>query len=290
MKPGLQSHLHDHTYPAFLMRHPRLIGFIHAWNLLILQRNQITRQTVNQLLTNLPNDSLIVDAGCGDGQHIFPYHRRFPRLRFWGIDKNDSHIAFCEKYCETMSRDSSPQFFRQNLEDLQLENEADVLLSIGILQYIENDRLVLEKFYKALKTNGKLVLYTPVNGRMILSVYRRFFKKLDHYEKSQERRRVYSPAEILEKVKTAGFEIQQLHFTYGTPGIIGHEIYSLLLMGIGNAGFWGWLLMPVAIILLPLIVILKWADRFLPKKNGNGLLLLAQKPALKAPVFNETKS
>ena len=168
MKPGLQSHLHDHTYPAFLMRHPRLIGFIHAWNLLILQRNQITRQTVNQLLANLSNDSLIVDAGCGDGQHIFPYNRRFPRLRFWGIDKNDSHIAFCEKYCETMSRDSSPQFFRQNLEDLQLENEADVLLSIGILQYIENDRFVLEKFYKAMKTNGKLVLYTPVNGRMIL--------------------------------------------------------------------------------------------------------------------------
>jgi trans-aconitate methyltransferase len=290
MKPGLQNHLHEHTYPAFLMRRPRLIGFIHAWNLLVLQRNQITCRTLMKLLPTLPADSLIVDAGCGDGQHIFPYHRKFPRLRFWGIDKNDGHIAFCEKYCETMPPDSKPKFISQNLEDLQLENEADVLLSIGILQYIEQDRIVLENFYKTLKTNGNLILYTPVNGRMILPIYRRFFKKLNHYEKSQERRRIYSPSEILEKIKTAGFEIREQHFTYGTPGIIGHEIYSLLLMGIGNAGNGAWVFAPLLLILLPLILLLNQVDRLIPKKNGNGLLLLAQKPTLNAPVFNEIES
>lgn len=230
-----------------------------------------------KLLPVLPAGSLIVDAGCGDGQHIFPYRRKFPWLRFLGIDKNDSHIAFCEKYCEAIPPGSRPKFFKQNLINLQLENEANVLLSIGILQYIEQDRLVLENFYKTLKTNGKLILYTPVNGRMILPLYRRFFKKLNHYEKSQERRRVYSPDEILEKVETAGFEVREQHFTYGTLGIIGHEIYSLLLMALGNAGWWVWLLVPFFIFLLPVVLLLKMIDYFLPKKIGNGLLILAEK-------------
>ena len=277
MNPGLQSYLHEHTYPPLLLRYPQLIRLIHAWNLLVLQRNQITRRTVMKMLPELPAGSLVVDAGCGDGQHIFPYWRKFPHLRFWGIDKNRDHIAFCKKYCEAKPNGISPRVFPQNLEELQLENEADVLLSIGILQYIEDDRLVLKNFHKILKTNGVLVLYTPVNGRAIFPVYRYFFKKLNHYEKSQDRQRVYTPPEILEKMKTAGFEVREQHFTYGTAGIVGHEIYSLLLMGLGALDWWAWLLAPFFVVLMPLVLLLKTVDRFLPKKNGNGVLVVAEK-------------
>jgi len=277
MKPGLQTYLHDHTYPPLLLRRPRLIRFIHAWNLLVLQRNQVTRRKVLRLLPGLPPGSLVVDAGCGDGQHIFPYWRKFPKLRFWGIDKNSGHIAFCKKYGGAGPNDTQPLFFHQNLKALAWENEADLLLAIGILQYIEDDRAVLKNFYKTLKANGKLVVYTPVNGRSVLPLYRYFFEKKEHYEKSQDRKRVYAPGEIFEKLAAAGFEVTAFRYTYGTLGIAGHELYSLLLMGLGSAGVRAWLFVPALAALLPLILLLNRVDAVLPKKNGNGLLLTAVK-------------
>lgn len=278
MKTGLRLHLFDHSYPPLLLHYPQLIRFIHAWNQLFLQRNWLTLSLLRQHLPVLPAGSLVVDAGCGDGLHIFSACRTFRQLRFWGVDKNEHNIHFCKKRSSGLASDPARlQFFHQQLEELSLPEKADLTLCVGTLQYIADDRQVLENFYNTLKINGKLLIYIPVNGRIILPLYRYFFKKLDHYEKSQNRLRVYTPEEIFEKIETAGFTLRERHFTYGPVGIAGHEIYSLLLMGLGNSGGWIWLLAPVFSLLMPLVLLLKTADYFLPKNNGNGVLIMAEK-------------
>ncbi|MBI5914778.1 MAG: class I SAM-dependent methyltransferase [Bacteroidetes bacterium] len=272
--------LHWHEYPRLVVRWPRLVRWLHGWNNLVLQRNWLVNSTLRRLLPTLPTGSLVVDAGCGDGQHVFRFCKKHPRLRFLGIDKNEGNVAFCERYVATVHRPPSTvcHFFHQNLEDLTHENEAGLLLCVGTLQYIEDDRRVLRNFHKALKTNGLLLLYVPVNGRMVLPPYRHFFKKLNHYEKSQQRQRVYTPEEILQKTTGAGFEVREQRFNYGVLGIVGHEVYSLLLMGLGNAAlWWSWVFVPLMVALLPMVLIFKGLDFILPKKNGNGLLLLAEK-------------
>jgi SAM-dependent methyltransferase len=254
--------------------------WLHGWNNLVLQRNWLVNSSLRRLLPTLPDGSLVVDAGCGDGQHVLHFLKKHPRLRFLGIDKNEGSVAFCERYMAAVHRPPSAvyRFFHQNLEDLTLENEADLLLCVGTLQYIEDDRRVLQNFHNALKTNGLLALYVPVNGRMLLPLYRHFFNKLTHYEKSQQRQRVYSPTEILKKTTGAGFEVREQRFNYGMLGILGHEAYSLLLLGLGNAAWWwAWVFVPLMVVLLPAVLIFKGLDFFLPKKNGNGLLLVAEK-------------
>ena len=270
--------LHDHAYPNWLLRYPRAIRLLHAWNLLVLLRNRAVRRALRQMLPALPPGGLVVDAGCGDGLHIFSTCRRFPHLRFWGVDKKQDHVDFCEKLASGQGyRSLHCRFFQKALEALDLNEKADLLLCVGILQYIGADSQVLENFHKSLKNNGSLLLYTPVNGRCVLPFYRYFFNALDHYEKRQDRKRVYVPEEISEKLTAAGFEVTNRRFTYGTLGIAGHELYSLLLMGMGNAGAWAWIFALGLAALLPLIVLLISLDDVLPKKNGNGLLLVAVK-------------
>ena len=278
MKPGIQSHLNDHSYPALLMRYPQWIRLLHAWNNLVLQRNWLSNSTLRRLLSQFPTGSIVLDAGSGDGQHVFTQGRRFKHLQFWGLDKNENNIDFCKKLAARLP--DGPQhfhFFHQQLEEIAFENKTDLVNCIGTLQYIPDDRKVLANFYKSLKNKGLLLIYVPVNGRMVLHAYRHFLKKLNHYEKSQQRQRVYSPDEILEKIESAGFKLREQHFTYGTPGVVGHEIYSLMLIGLGNLGGWAWMILPFCVILMPLVLLLKTVDYFLPKKNGNGLLIVAEK-------------
>jgi SAM-dependent methyltransferase len=381
MKPSLASHLHDHTYPPFLLRHPQWVRLLHAWNCLVLQRNWATRRWLRRLSPQLPPGSLVVDAGCADGLHLFSPARRFPHLRFLGVDKKEGNIAFCRKYVERIITPQPPSrgdldtasmgdfgstpkqdlesnavnlrkdvtimgtrrtqigqiytdnqrasahsvpsvfpsssrtslklaaldlkvparadvpntlspleggrgvittknhvhFLHQNLEELSLENEASLLLCIGTLQYIGEDVQVLRNFARSLTPDGRLLLYVPVNGRMVLPLYRRFFHKMNHYENSQHRQRVYTPAALFEKLETAGLAVRKKQFTYGAAGILGHEIYSLLLLGMGNAGGWGWVFGLLMVPALPVILLLKGADFILPKKNGNGCLVVAGK-------------
>jgi SAM-dependent methyltransferase len=273
---NLSRHLRYHSYPDFLLRQPSLIGLIHGWNYMVLQRNWVARRGLRKLLVELASGSLVLDAGCGDGQHILPLARKFPGLQFWGYDKNNDNIAFCKKFTQD-SGGFNLHFFLENLEEMNLEGAAAIILCIGTLQYIPNDENVLQNFREALKPSGTLLLYVPVNGRTVLPFYPYFFEKLSHYEKSQNRQRIYLPEEVFEKVESAGFKVKQRRFTYGPLGIAGHEIYSLLLMGIGNAGSWAWVFALGLIALLPVILILKGVDFVIPKKNGNGLLLTAVK-------------
>ncbi|MFQ5446988.1 MAG: class I SAM-dependent methyltransferase [Saprospiraceae bacterium] len=285
MKPALASHLYDHTYPPFLMRHPQWVRLLHTWNCLVLQRNWATRRWLRRLLPQLPPGSLVVDAGCGDGLHLFAPARRFADLRFLGVDKNEGNIIFCREYADRLITPSDfsegvtgrLRFSIQNLEELTLENEASLLLCIGTLQYIAKDVQVLKNFSRVLTGEGRLLLYVPVNGRVVLPLYRRFSKKMNHYEKSQRRQRVYTLPTLFEKLETAGLVVQEKQFTYGAAGILGHEIYSLLLMGVGNAGRWGWVFGLLMVVALPVILLLKGVDYVLPKKNGNGCLVVASK-------------
>jgi len=228
----------------------------------------------------MPPRSLVVDAGCGDGLHLFPTARRFPALRFLGVDKNAGNIAFCKRYAEKVES-AQLRFLREKLENPVLENKAALLLCIGTLQYIPDDVKVLKNFARALTPEGRLLLYVPVNGRMVLPLYRRFFKKMNHYEKRQHRQRVYSPQEVTGKLEMAGLVVLERQFTYGPAGILGHEIYSLLLLGMGNAGHWAWVFALLMVPALPFILLLNGVDYFTQKKCGNGLLVVAEKTTIR---------
>lgn len=275
----MKKHLFEHSYPAWLWRHPQWIALFHAWHALTLQRNLITGRWLRRLIPGLAPGALVLDAGCGSGQHLFSVGRKMRHLRFLGVDKNPGNIAFCERRAAALPEGAHRlRFICSSLEAMEQEDEVDLLLCIATLPYIIQDQLVLERFYRALKINGQMLVYVPVHGRIVLPFYRYFLSRTRHYENTQQRQRIYTPEEISGKLAKAGFEVQGHYFTYGTLGIIGHEWYSLFLVALGNPGTMAGLLLPLWAVLLPLALLLVWVDDHLPKKTGNGLLLLAVKP------------
>ena len=152
----------------------------------------------------MPPRSLVVDAGCGDGLHLFPTAQRFPALRFLGVDKNAGNIAFCKRYAEKVES-AQLRFLREKLENPVLENKAALLLCIGTLQYIPDDVKVLKNFARALTPERRLLLYVPVNGCRVLPLYSRFFKKMTHYDKLQPRQGCTRPKRLPGSSKWLGW-------------------------------------------------------------------------------------
>ena len=274
-KLNIPNHLKDHSYPRLFLQWPRLIHLLYFWNRLILQRTWVTRWALKRELDKIKNGAL-VDAGCGEGMFILPYAKKFRHINFTGWDKNEAHLFFCENYSRKKGLKNT-HFEKRDLTIVPQKTKADILLCIGTLQYIENDELVLSNFYKKLKQNGTAIIYIPLNGKTILPFYRYYFNNKSHYEKEQNRKRVYPEKEILKKIKNAGFTIFEKKYTYGNLGIIGHEIYSLFLIAIGNSGFFSWIFIILLFLFLPFILFLIYLDLFIKKNKGNGILLVLKK-------------
>lgn len=274
MNPA-NSLLH-HSYPLWLLRYPKVIYGLYLWNMSIHPRHRLVRQHWLRRLRALPPAAQVLDAGCGEGMHLYPPARRFPRLRFTGIDKLRTHIAFGLALL-SKCRLENVELHCLAIEHLPWRQRFDLVLCSGTLQYLADDLEGLRRLSESLRPNGFLLLYVPVNNRQVLPAYQKMMRCMPNYEAAQDRRRIYSREEILEKLNIVGLEITGYWYAGGAAAILSTELYNVFLMLVSRCGRLGWLVM----LLAPLVALpvwgLQWLDVFFRKKNGNGLLLAARR-------------
>lgn len=219
----------------------------------------------------------MLDAGFGDGQHLFAAVRRFHHLHFTGVDKHEQHLRFAKQYFAYAAQKQHPQLLCTNIETMNFSGHFDLALCCGTLQYLKDDLAGLKSLCQALKPRCRLLLYVPVNNRSVFPWYRWLQRHLGHYDEKQNKRRGYTPQALREKCRAAGFELCSTHMTNGLAGIMANEWYNTWLMLAGNAGRFSWLMLPLLFLLVLPALPLQWLDDILPKEKGNGMLLLLQK-------------
>jgi SAM-dependent methyltransferase len=93
----------------------------------------------------------------------------------------------------------------------------DTVLCLNVLEHIEEDEAALERFSAVLAKGGRVVLIVPALKRL----YGEIDKAVGHYRR-------YEGAEIKEKLRKAGFHVEETHF-FNTLGIPGWYLNSCLL-------------------------------------------------------------
>ncbi|OUX37952.1 MAG: hypothetical protein CBE33_02120 [Candidatus Pelagibacter sp. TMED273] len=78
----------------------------------------------------------------------------------------------------------------------EVNKKFDVIISLNVLEHIEDDQKVLENLYSALNENGKLILYLPSS----MKVWTNLDEIVNHYRR-------YSLKEIKNKAQMAGFRV-----------------------------------------------------------------------------------
>lgn len=277
MKKKQQEHFYTHQYPAWLLQHPQWIRLLYGLNYLLQLRKWYIVNRLYKLLNTKKEPFTLLDAGCAEGQYLFPFAAHRTTSHFKGIDREKSNIHFCRRYADSCDM-THVHFETTTLEALNEREVYDIILCISVLPYCKNDHQALTSLNRAMKANGELLLYVPVNNKKTLPFYQKMLKKYENYESVQQNQRAYTENGLTALLADCNFSIVEATKTYGFFGKLSNEIFNIHLM-LFNA-----YPLPVKIIItlslfifFPLILLCMLLDFVLPVSFANGWMLTVKK-------------
>jgi SAM-dependent methyltransferase len=268
---------HQHA-PAVLLRFPRILFLYFKLNHLSVLRMKYAHRAIVNVLRQIGPIRTVVDAGCGMGDYLFTVPEFTSAECLVGIDVSPSNIEVCRALASATQR-KNMEFVCGDLDTAKLPDTVDLLLCIGVLMYIKDDRAVLEKFHKALAPDGTLLLYVAVNYRRNLNLFRRLAKNPGFdYDEIIGRPQTYSDATLQQRLSDAGFTVIEQRHSFGVLAATMFEVSSVF-----EWLFKSWhplaqlFLIPLYILFYPVYQISMMIDYHSSRSTGNGVMITAKK-------------
>jgi 2-polyprenyl-3-methyl-5-hydroxy-6-metoxy-1,4-benzoquinol methylase len=195
------------------------------------------------------------------------------RWKIKAIDINTEQIDDCNIFFEKTGLSDRVCFYTCDLTTLNDIDCFDIILSVDVMEHIEEDVLVFRNFYKSLKNNGILLISTPSDkgGSDVHGEEEESF--IDEHVRDG-----YSIKDITGKLSLAGFKKIEAGYTYGKPGNISWRLSMKYPIKMLNVSYLFFLLLPFYyLIFFPVSIILNIFDLSLTHKTGTGLLVSAIK-------------
>ncbi len=281
MPKVLSTWINQHEFPKVYFRFPALLSLQWLTNRVLYHRSWLIRQTVFMVLKQLPDNFTYLDAGCGAGDFLVPFAKRFKKGQFTGLDKAPSNIGMLEYYCEKKGI-GNINLIATEIQELGEDGRFSAVLCASVLHYLPDRPAVFRKLYENLIPGGRLILYVPVNYHRLIPGYEWLREKLfgkEDYEEGKEVDMSLSISQLSDELDASGFSIKSKQYLYGPAGQLAYEITSLALLVIKKAP-WVFSVAGTLVYFLvihPFMLLLMAADYFGRYKKGNGLLMVAVK-------------
>jgi SAM-dependent methyltransferase len=240
---------------------------------LLLLRTWHVKKALRKISRQYPGEASVLDAGSGFGQYTWRMSRMNKHWKIRAIDINEEQIADCNSFFEKSGLSERVAFYTADLTTLNDNNRYDLILSVDVMEHIEEDIRVFENFYKSLKNNGILLISTPSDkgGSDVHGDNEESF--IDEHVRDG-----YSIQDITEKLTLAGFSSVEAGYTYGKPGNISWRLSMKYPIRMLNTSYLFFILLPFYyLVFFPVSMILNIFDLCLTHKTGTGLLVTARK-------------
>jgi 2-polyprenyl-3-methyl-5-hydroxy-6-metoxy-1,4-benzoquinol methylase len=254
-------------------RHPFMRRMFYFLLDVLLLRSWHIRQQIKIFFKNKKQENaMILDAGSGFGQYVHYMARKRPSWTIKGVDVKHEEIENCREF-----------FSRTNLKNVEFQvadltkyispGQYDLILSVDVMEHIQEDVKVFTNIFKSLKKGGMLLISTPSDqgGSDVHS----------HGEESfigEHVRDGYSIEEITQKLNQAGFGKIKADYTYGPPGALSWKLsmkYPIVMLSVSKLFF---LFLPFYYLLvMPFALFLNYLDLKLKHSRGTGLMVKAWK-------------
>jgi SAM-dependent methyltransferase len=240
---------------------------------LLLLRTWHVKKALRKISHEFTGEASVLDAGSGFGQYTWRMSRMNRLWKFKAIDINKEQIDDCNAFFAKTGLSGRVSFFTGDLTTLDDIKCYDIILSVDVMEHIEEDLLVFKNFYAALRNNGVLLISTPSDkgGSDVHGEDEESF--IDEHVRDG-----YSIKDITEKLSLAGFRSIQAGYTYGWPGNISWRLSMKYPVRMLNISYLFFLLLPFYyLIFFPVSIILNIFDLCLTHRTGTGLLVTARK-------------
>jgi len=257
----------------FFTGHPVMRKILYSLLDLLLLRTWHVKKALRKIEARFPGDATVLDAGSGFGQYTWRMSRMNPRWKIKAIDINSEHVRDCTGFFEKSGLYGRVSFETGDLTALADINTYNIILSVDVMEHIEDDVKVFRNFYNSLHENGILLISTPSDrgGSDVHSEEEKSF--IDEHVRDG-----YSIRDITQKLTLAGFRNIEASYTYGKPGNISWRLSMKYPVRMLNTSFLFFILLPFYyLIIFPVSVILNFFDLYITHKTGTGLLVTARK-------------
>ncbi len=243
------------------------VFFLRAW---YVQRE--LRRLIERLPKDRPLD--VLDAGTGFGQYAYFIARSFPHARILAVDIKQDYLDNARRFFERTPLRGRVQFANEDLTRLQAEGPFDLILSVDVMEHIEDDRAVFRNFARVLRPGGYVVINTPSDqgGSDVGAEGQESFI-------GEHVRDGYNLHELREKLEEAGLQPVRSLYTYGRYGSLAWRMLIKTPIRLLDRSRAAALLLPFYYLpVFPVGYALNAADLRQTNPTGTGLLVVARKP------------
>ncbi len=242
--------------------------FYHLLNLILLRSWHI-RKELRKLKKTLPGSPQILDAGSGFGQYDYTMALQLRSSRITAVDVKQEQIDDCNAFFHKIGLSDRVKFEFADLTKYSRPEFFDLVLSVDVMEHIEEDIAVFRNLADSLKKGGVLLISTP-SDKGGSDVH-------DDDDESfieEHVRDGYSIEDIEAKLKLAGFSSIESKYSYGTPGKISWRLSMKWPILLVNANKLMFIMLPFYyLIAYPISFILNFLDVNTKHKTGTGLIV-----------------
>lgn len=255
--------------------------FLRAWYVrralreALAQRDTLAQQDASVTQAGAQKDTLrMLDAGTGFGQFSWWVARRYAGVQITAVDIKEDYLQEARRLFTEAGLQDRVSFSVDDLVALRTAGPFDLILSVDVMEHIEEDEQVFAHFHRVLAPGGQVIINTPSDqgGSDVLHDDEESFI-------SEHVRDGYAREDLRAKLERAGLLVDRIDYTYGTPGSMAWKLAVKVPMRLLGA-WWGWvLLLPFwYAVALPIVLVLHALDVKLPNKTGTGLIAVAHRP------------
>ena len=236
-------------------------------------RTWYVKREVKRLMRDLGPAPRMLDAGTGFGQYTWWFIKRWPSARVLAVDVKDDYLKALGGFLKSQGVDKQAHLEVADLTQRSFQPAFDLILSVDVMEHIEDDRAVFRNFHKSLRDGGYVLVNTPSDqGGSDVG------HDTDESFIGEHVRDGYNVKELEDKLRDAGLTPVRSIFTYGPLGSLAWKILIKWPMLLLNRSFALIVLLPFyyAVMLLPGLF-LNWMDLISPNTTGTGLVVVAVK-------------
>jgi SAM-dependent methyltransferase len=269
----MQYELIKRSVSRFFTGPPLMRKILYSLLDLLLLRAWHVKKALSKIARQFPGEATILDAGSGFGQYTWRMSKMNALWKIKAIDINSDLVGECTRFFEKSGLSGRVDFETNDLTILTDINTFNIILSVDVMEHIEDDVKVFRNFYKALQENGILLISTPSDkgGSDVHNDEEKSF--IDEHVRDG-----YSIPGITDKLSLAGFRKIEASYTYGKPGNISWRLSMKYPIKMLNCSYLFIIILPFYyLFLFPVSVILNFFDLYMTHKRGTGLLVTARK-------------
>ena len=149
----------------------------------------------NRLLTwalgrYFPQTETFLEIGGGTGFVLSGIRKDFQDIELFGSD------IFSEGFTYTKDRVPEARFFQMDARQIPFDAEFDAIGAFDVLEHIDEDCVVLQQMFRAVKPGGGVILTVPQHQFL--------WSAVDEYSFHKRR---YTRKDLIKKLKDADFQI-----------------------------------------------------------------------------------